>query len=301
MKSLEEIFGKKVLKTLLEYVEENVSNKGVAQHPTGFLELDYCLRGLRDGEITVIASRPAMGKSALMMNMVMNTLLESEVQRPILIATGLTSATQYMLSIVACYGGIQRDIFRRGMLNDGHWQCFSECVQKIVNMPLYIDDSLRTVNELSNRVNQIVEEKGIAPIVAIDDIAWLHLKNSHFFARQSGEIVRRLKDVANQQNIPLLFTTNVSHDAEERPCKRPLLRDIEYIESYEPLVDKILLLYRHEVYQPDTQNKGIAEIQIVKNRMGSNDTVLLSFQPEYAKFLNYSGGYSNNTNTINKG
>jgi replicative DNA helicase len=288
MTNVEALGAQAALKAAIAYIEESASYRGVAQSPTGFLQLDHYLRGFRSGEVMLVAARPSMGKSALLMNLVMNTLFESEEPKPVIVATGLTSTTQYALAMLSCYGAIPRDVLRRGDLKDEEWRMLSNGILKLKPLPFYIDDSIRTISELTLKIDHIKETHGVAPIVAIDDIAWLHLKDSEYYERQSQEVVGGLKHIAKSRNASIIFTTNVNSDVDKRENKRPILNDIHHIETYEYMVDKILLLYRDKLYQPNNNKNDIAELRIIKNRMGTIGNVLLQFQGQYAKFLNYS-------------
>lgn len=283
---------KPVLKSLIAYIEDRAMNRGYVQQPTGFLEIDHCLKGLRNGELWCIASRPAMGKSAFMMNLLLNTLLLVEDKRPVLIFTGMAGAMQYSLRMMSSVAMIPLNHLDRGELADEEWSKLSLGIHKLAGLPLYINDNVRTLGQVEALVESCTRKHGIAPIVAIDDINCLHLRDAGFFARQSREVVSRLKSMAMGYPFPLVFTTNITGEADNRPDSRPQLRDIEHIHHYEELVDKILLLHREEVYQENTARKGLAEIIIGKNRMGPIANILLAYKPEYARFETHHYAYT---------
>lgn len=290
MSNLENILVKQVLKKAIADMQIRSANNGMVKHPTGFLSLDRCLEGICDGELMVIASRAGVGKSTLMMNMVVNTLFESEWQRPLIIATGLTSARNYVMNMLSFLARIKRNALQNGVLQQSDWDQLIKASDTISAFPICIDDSIRSLAALEQLVDQARERWHISPIVAIDDIAWLHMRSSVFFSRNAAEVVGRLSDLAKSRQLPVIFTANVLDKSANNPLGRPLLFDVEHIEHYEHLVDKVLLLYREDIHDINSFWMSHAELFIAKNSMGpvhgADGGILLSFEHEMLRFQN---------------
>ncbi len=257
--------------------------------PSGFYDLDEVLGGFNPGEMTVIAARPAMGKTAFVLNLMDHAATnraECLGYEPSVLffslEMGRTSIVQRMLVARA---GIEAHRLRQGRLHDREFQDLVEAAGVLKNARLFIDDTPGlSIMALRSRSRRIKAEHGLDMIV----IDYLQLLSAKAESRQQeiSVISRSLKELSRELEVPLITLAQLSRSVEQREEKRPQLSDLRESGSIEQDADVVMMLYRAEYYFPIDENKGKAEAIIVKHRNGSTGTVELGFQGSMLRFSN---------------
>ncbi|MCG6873283.1 MAG: replicative DNA helicase [Gammaproteobacteria bacterium] len=255
---------------------------------TGYKDLDDLTSGLQPADLVVIAGRPSMGKTSLALNIAENAAVGLEL--PVALFSMEMPANQLAMRMLSSLGRINAKRVRTGRLEDDDWPRLTSAVALLENAPIYVDDSPGlTPTELRARSRRLAREleNGIGLII----VDYLQLMQTGFTnenrATEVSAITRALKSLAKELNVPLIALSQLNRSLEQRPNKRPVMSDLRESGAIEQDADVILFIYRDEVYDPDTQDKGMAEIIIGKQRNGPTGTVPLTFLGEYTKFENY--------------
>lgn len=263
---------------------------------TGFEDLDKLTNGFYPGEYIVLASRPGVGKSCLALNILTNVALRCHKRmggepRVVALFSLETIAKMVTDRIVCAEAGINYKQLRIGEMGDKDWDALWGSCDNCSKAKLYISDkSDISFEEIRNKALRLKTIEGLDFLV-IDFVQLLHL------ARWSGdyrdrtaelsEISYRLKLLARDLNIPVLVLSQLSRNVEARNVKRPRLSDLRDCGSLEEDADLVLLLYREDYYDPDTENKH-TELIVAKNRFGPTDVVNLFFHKQFCKFVGFS-------------
>ena len=286
---------KNVLADTVQYLQE-VSQRGsdVIGIPTGFKDLDKMTAGMQAGDLIIIAGRPSMGKTTFAMNIAEAVAIGAK--QPVAVFSLEMPARALVLRMMSSLGNIDQSQLRKGDIkgNDTRGK-LALAVSQLQNAPLYIDDgSNLTITELRARVRRLKSEVGALGLVLVDYLQLMQLPDSRDDNRASliGEISRGLKLLAKEMDVPVIALSQLSRQVEHRPNKRPIMSDIRESGAIEQDADVIMFVYRDEVYNPDSPEKGIAEIVIGKQRNGPIGTVKLSFLGQYLKFGDLAQGYS---------
>lgn len=269
-------------------VERLWKNKG--QLPglsSGFKPLDDNTAGFKNSDLIVIAGRPAMGKTALALNIVEHAVMEYD--RPSLIFSMEMPAEQLVLRLLSSLARIDQSKMQIGELADHDWDSFASAVALLRNKPLYIDDTpALTPANLRARVRRAAREvDGSLGLIAVDYLQLMRPDNTRLDNRtqEISEISRALKAVAKEMKCPLLALSQLNREVDKRPNKRPMMSDLRDSGAIEQDADLILFIYRDEVYNEESLDKGIAEVIIGKQRNGvSGKTIRLSFLGSLTKF-----------------
>ena len=269
-------------------VERLWKNKG--QLPglsSGFKPLDENTAGFKNSDLIVIAGRPAMGKTALALNIVEHAVMEYD--RPSLIFSMEMPAEQLVLRLLSSLARIDQSKMQIGELADHDWDSFASAVALLRNKPLYIDDTpALTPANLRARVRRAAREvDGSLGLIAVDYLQLMRPDNTRLDNRtqEISEISRALKAVAKEMKCPLLALSQLNREVDKRPNKRPMMSDLRDSGAIEQDADLILFIYRDEVYNEESLDKGIAEVIIGKQRNGvSGKTIRLSFLGSLTKF-----------------
>lgn len=251
--------------------------------PTGFADLDAKLR-IQPGDVVAIAGRPSMGKTSLALQIAANF---AEDGRPTGVFSMEMSKSQLVDRAVSNLGKVSMDAVMSGRVIGEDGDRISAAIARLQHMPLVIDDQGGlTIHELAAKARTMVRKHKVGALM----IDYLGLMASDIDNRVQaiGEISRGIKALAKELNLPILLLAQLSRKCEERTDKRPILSDLRDSGDIEQDIDAALFIYRSEYYQPDTQDKGIAEILIRKNRQGATGMVGLAFMGEYTRFENLS-------------
>lgn len=278
-----------ILEDVFHSIEAQATRGEFTGIPSGFYDLDEMLGGFNPGEMTVIAARPAMGKTAFVLNIMDHAATqraEALGYAPSVLffslEMGRASIVQRMLVARA---GVEAHRIRQGRLHDREYQDLVEAAGVLRDARLFIDDTPGiSIMALRSRARRVKAEHGLDMIV----IDYLQLLSAKAESRQQeiSIISRSLKELSRELEVPLITLAQLSRSVESREEKRPQLSDLRESGSIEQDADVVLMLYRAEYYFPIDENKGKAEALVVKHRNGSTGTVELQFEGAKLRFSN---------------
>lgn len=264
--------------------------------PTGYHDLDSKTSGLQPGDLLIVAGRPSMGKTSFSMNMAEH--IGVEVGLPVAIFSMEMGGAQLAMRMLASVGRLDSHRVRTGRLTDDEWSRLSMAIGKMHEAPIYIDETpaLNPI-DLRARARRLHRQCGRLGLIVIDYLQLMSGSSAgENRATEISEISRSLKGLAKELSVPVIALSQLNRSLEQRPNKRPVMSDLRESGAIEQDADVIMFIYRDEVYNPDTPDKGIAEIIIAKQRNGPIGTVNLAFLGEYTRFENLArqgGSYSN--------
>ena len=276
------------LSEAMSLLQQRYANKGqITGLPTGFSDLDELTAGLQNEDLVIIAARPSMGKTALALNLAETAALRA--RKSVLIFSMEMSSSQLAFRLISSLGRINQQRLRTGDLAEEDWPRVTQATALLSESKIFIDDTpaLSPV-ELRSRARRMAREHGLGMIV-IDYLQLMQVPgNKENRATEISEISRNLKALAKELKVPVIALSQLNRALEQRNDKRPVMSDLRESGAIEQDADLILFIYREEVYDKETANKGIAEIIIGKQRNGPIDTVKLTFLGQYTKFENYA-------------
>ena len=255
---------------------------------TGYKDLDEMTSGWQKSDLVIVAARPSMGKTAFAMNLVEHAILNQD--KPILVFSLEMPAESLIFRMLSSIGKIDQKKIRTGDIKDDEWTPFNEAVAKLKDTNLYIDDSAGvSPMEMRSRVRRIVREHGSIGMIVVDYLQLMQIKGtSENRVNEISEISRSLKLLARDFECPVVALSQLNRGLEQRPNKRPVMSDLRESGAIEQDADVILFIYRDEVYNEDSPDKGIAEINIGKQRNGPIGSIRLSFLGQYTRFENFA-------------
>ncbi|HZW12452.1 MAG TPA: replicative DNA helicase [Noviherbaspirillum sp.] len=259
--------------------------------PTGFIDLDRMTSGLQPGDLVIVAGRPSMGKTAFSLNIGENVAIDSGL--PVAVFSMEMGGAQLAMRMLGSVGRLDQSRLRVGKLNDEDWPRLTHAIQKMNEAQLYIDETpALSPIEMRARARRLSRQCGRLGLIIVD---YLQLMSGNGGggenrATEISEISRSLKGLAKELHCPVIALSQLNRSLEQRPNKRPVMSDLRESGAIEQDADVILFIYRDQVYNPDSPDKGTAEIIIGKQRNGPIGTVRLTFLGEYTKFDNYTGG-----------
>lgn len=275
-----------VLMQTYQHMVENSQREGnLTGESTGFEYLDKAMGGLHGGELILIAARPAMGKSSLAVNIAEHIAIKNG--KTVAIFNLEMPKEQLVRRILCSQAMVDSKKMLSGDFTGDDWQSICRVLDKIDAAPLYIDDSATvTVSEIRAKCRRLKQTKGLSLIVI--DYLQLMQSGSRTESRQQevAEISRSLKILAKELDVPVIALSQLSRAVETRKDRRPMLSDIRESGSIEQDCDIVMFLYRDEYYNPDTEDKDMAECIIAKHRNGKPDTIKLGWRGQYTKFVN---------------
>ncbi len=276
-----------VLRTL-DSIEQAAKQKGhITGLETGFRDLDYKTAGLQKSDLILIAARPAMGKTAFVLNLAEYIAIHSS--STIAMFSLEMSKEQLVKRMLAMNSKVDSQKIRTGSLEDEEWGKLVESVRKLGNSNLVIDDTSGiTAAELRSKCRKLKMEKGL-DLVIIDYLQLMSgsgKRKSDNRQQEISDISRSLKVMARELNVPVIALSQLSRAVEQRPDKKPMLSDLRESGAIEQDADMVMFLYRDEYYNPDSELKGQAEVIIAKQRSGPTGSVHLAWLAQYTKFGN---------------
>ncbi len=285
------------LKTLLTGAVDRIdklfrSDSPITGVSTGFADLDGLTSGLQPGDLVIVAGRPSMGKTSLAMNIAETAAVSQKL--PVAIFSMEMPGEQLAMRMMSSLGRINAHKVRTGKLDDDDWPRLTHAIGLLADAPMFIDDTpAMTPLELRARARRLKREHGLGMIV----VDYLQLMQSpeagENRATEISNITRSLKGLAKELSVPVIALSQLNRSLEQRPNKRPVMSDLRESGAIEQDADVIFFIYRDEVYNEDSQDKGTAEIIIAKQRNGPIGKVRLTFLGEYTRFENYvSGGFN---------
>ncbi len=260
--------------------------------PTGFVDLDKMTSGLQPGDLIIVAGRPSMGKTAFSLNIGENVAIDSGL--PVAVFSMEMGGAQLAMRMLGSVGRLDQSRLRVGKLTDEDWPRLTHAIQKMNDAQLYIDETpaLSSI-ELRARSRRLARQCGKLGLVIVDYLQLMSANSAgENRATEISEISRNLKGLAKELHCPVIALSQLNRSLEQRPNKRPVMSDLRESGAIEQDADVIIFLYRDQVYNPDSPDKGTAEIIIGKQRNGPIGSVRLTFLGEYTKFDNYVGHLS---------
>ncbi len=280
---------KDVLVSSFAELEKLYNQKGrISGITTGFTDLDRQTSGLHNSDLIIVAARPAMGKSAFAINIATNAALKDKV--PVAIFNLEMSKEQVVNRILCCEAMVDSNKLRTGQIEDNDWMKLASASGILSEAPIYIDDTPGiSIMEIRAKCRKLKMEKNIGLIV----IDYLQLiqgssnKRNSSREQEISEISRSLKILAKELDVPVIALSQLSRAAEQRKDDhRPMLSDLRESGAIEQDADIVMFIYREDYYNPETENKNVAEIILAKHRGGSTGTVNLAWLSNYTKFAN---------------
>ena len=260
---------------------------------TGFTDLDRETAGLQHGDLVIVAGRPSMGKTAFAMNIVEAAAIGAEL--PVIVFSMEMPAEQLTMRMLSSLGRIDQQRVRTGRLSDDDWPRLTSGSEMLGRTNIFIvDESALTPTELHARCRRLKREHGNIGLVVIDYLQLMHVPGTRENrATEISEISRSLKALAKELMVPVVACSQLNRRLEERQNKRPVMSDLRESGAIEQDADLILFIYRDEVYNEESKDKGKAEIIIGKQRNGPIGKIDLTFLGRYARFEDHaSADYS---------
>ncbi|AVA36095.1 replicative DNA helicase [Cupriavidus metallidurans] len=266
------------------------STSDVTGVPTGFIDLDRMTSGMQAGDLIIVAGRPSMGKTAFSLNIGEHVAVEQGL--PVAVFSMEMAGVQLAMRMLGSVGRLDQHRLRTGRLLDEDWPRLTHSIQRMNDAQLFIDETpALNPMELRARSRRLARQCGQLGLIIIDYLQLMSGSGSgENRATEISEISRSLKGLAKELNCPVIALSQLNRSLEQRPNKRPVMSDLRESGAIEQDADVILFIYRDEVYNPDSQDKGTAEIIIGKQRNGPIGTVRLTFLGQFTKFDNFSGG-----------
>ncbi len=266
------------------------SEGGLTGLGTGFADFDAMTLGLQKSDLVIVAARPSMGKTSFAMNMAEHAAIKYD--KPVVVFSMEMPADSLIMRMMSSVGRINQTRIRSGTLEDEDWPRLSAAVNKLKDRPLFIDDTpALSPTEVRARCKRIQREHGEIGMIMVDYLQLMQIPGrGDNRVAEISEISRGLKTIAKEFNCPVVALSQLNRGLEQRPNKRPINSDLRDSGAIEQDADVIAFIYRDEVYNEDTAEKGVAEIIIGKQRNGPIGTCRLAFIGEFTRFENLAHG-----------
>lgn len=279
---------KQIVLNELDNIEQASKIKGdVTGIPTGFIDLDYKLSGLQNSDLIIIAARPAMGKTAFVLNIAQHVAIRQK--KTVAIFSLEMSKEQLVNRLFSLEAHVDAQLLRTGNLKETDWESLIESAGAIAGSNLIIDDTFGiTVAQLRSKCRKCKLERGLDMVI----IDYLQLmsgsgrRSDENRQQEIAEISRSLKGLARELNIPVVALAQLNRETTKRTSRRPEMSDLKDSGAIEQDADVCMFIHREDYYNPDTEDKNIAEIIIAKQRKGPIGTVKLAWVPQYTRFGN---------------
>ena len=279
---------KDVLSETFDRIDKLHKEKGKLRGiPTGFDDLDNLLAGLQNADLIVLASRPAMGKTTLALNIVTNAAIKEKI--PVGIFSLEMSKEQLVDRMLCARAGVDSWKLRTGQLSDSDFPKIGYAMGVLSEAPLFIDDSpILNCMEIRTRARKLKSDHNLG-LILVDYLQLLQgrsVRGDQNRVQEISEISRSLKALARELNIPVLTCSQLSRAVEMRPSHIPQLADLRESGSIEQDADVVMFIFREDYYEKETDRKNIADIMIKKHRNGPTGDIELYFAPEQLSFRN---------------
>jgi replicative DNA helicase len=255
---------------------------------TGFTRLDEMTAGLQRGDLIVIAGRPSMGKTTFALNIAENAAFGGSKAK-IGVFSMEMSREQLAFRMISSLGRVDQGHLRTGNFGDEEWSRINTAIHMMKNAPIYIDDTgALTPTEVRARARRLKREHGL-DLIVLDYLQLMQVAgNKENRATEISEISRSLKALAKELAVPVIALSQLNRSVEQRTDKKPVMSDLRESGAIEQDADVIMMIYREEVYDPNTPRKGVADIIIAKQRNGPIGDIPLTFLGKYTKFENFT-------------
>lgn len=276
-----------VIESIERLTEASERGSEITGLATGFIDFDRLTGGLRPSNLVVIAARPSMGKTALALGIAEHAALDDEAT--VAVFSLEMSADEIIHRMLGSVGEVSATRVRNGQLSADDWTRLTHATDRLSKAKLFVDDSEgMSVAEMRTKARRLKSREGL-DLVVVDYIQLMEgsqNRRDENRVQELSAISRALKMLARDLEVPVICLSQLNRAPDARPDKRPLLSDLRESGAIEQDADMVLMIYRDDYYDPESQDKGIAEINLVKNRNGPTDRVKLTFRPTYAKFGN---------------
>lgn len=296
--------GPEPIKSVLERAVERIdalyhSGNALTGLATGLSDLDALTSGLQRSDLVIVAGRPSMGKTTLVMNMAEHASIQSK--HPVLVFSMEMPADSLAMRMMSSLGRIDQHRIRTGQLDDDDWPRVTSAVHMLSEAPLFIDDTpALSPAEMRARARRLMKEHGQLGLIVVDYLQLMKVPGFKADNRTAeiSEISRSLKALAKELHVPVVALSQLNRSLEQRQDKRPVMSDLRESGAIEQDADLICFIYRDEVYNEDSPDKGCAEIIIAKQRNGPIGKVRVAFLGKYTRFedLAFSGYQGANAN-----
>lgn len=284
---------KELLPQVAEKIDELFSREDqseVTGIPTGFTDLDRMTSGLHGGDLIIVAGRPSMGKTAFSINMAENVALDTGL--PVAVFSMEMGATQLATRMIGSVGRLDQHRMRTGRLEDEDWEKLTTALGKLNEAPIFIDEGAGLSSfDVRARARRLHRQTGKLGLIVVDYLQLMAAPagtRSENRATEISEISRSLKALAKELDVPVVALSQLNRGLEQRPDKRPVMSDLRESGAIEQDADLILFIYRDEVYNPDSEDKGTAEIIVGKQRNGPIGRVRLTFIGQHTRFEDFA-------------
>lgn len=253
--------------------------------PCGFYDLDAMTQGFQRSDLIIAAARPSMGKTSFVLNIARNIAALQKL--PVAIYSLEMSKVQLVYRLLSSEVEMESSRLRTGRIAQNEWEKLGHAISILSQMPIFIDDTPSiSVTEIRSRARRLQAEQGGALGLILIDYLQLMEGGGDNRVQELSKMTRSLKGLARELNVPIIALSQLSRGVESRTNKRPMMSDLRESGAIEQDADLIMMLYREEYYDPDTPDRGIAEIIITKHRNGPTGTVKLLFEPQFTRFRN---------------
>ncbi len=280
------------LKTLLSKAVDRIDQLFQKDEPitgvsTGFPDFDNMTSGLQPADLIIVAGRPSMGKTTFAMNMAENVAIKAQL--PVAVFSMEMPGESLVMRMISSLGRIDQHKVRTGKLEDDEWPRLTSAVSILSEARVFIDDTpAMSPTEVRARARRLKREQGDLGLIMIDYLQLMEAPGQgENRATEISAISRNLKALAKELNVPVVALSQLNRNLEQRPNKRPVMSDLRESGSIEQDADLVVFIYRDEVYNEESAEKGMAEIIIGKQRNGPIGTVRMTFLGQYTKFESY--------------
>lgn len=281
---------KEVIPVVVNKLDELMQSEGgITGLSTHYVDLDRLTSGLQAADMVIVAGRPSMGKTTFAMNIAENVAMDAK--KPVLIFSMEMPKDALVLRMLSSMGRVEQSALRSGQLQDNDWsKIFSTMALVSERMNMFIDDTpALSPSEMRSRARRLAREHDGLSLIVVDYLQLMQIPGgAENRVNEVSEISRNLKTLAKELNVPVVALSQLSRKCEERTDKRPMMSDIRESGAIEQDADVIMFVYRDEVYNPDSSDKGTAEILIRKHRNGPIGDVRLTFLGHYCRFDNFA-------------
>jgi replicative DNA helicase len=251
----------------------------------GFYDLDAMTQGFQRSDLIIVAGRPSMGKTSFTMNIARNIAAFHKL--PVAIFSLEMSKEQLVQRLLASEVRIESGRLRAGRISQQEWEPLGHGISSLSQLPIFIDDTPNiSVIEMRSKARRLQAEQGGALGLILLDYLQLMDGGGDNRVQELSKMTRSLKGLARELSVPVIALSQLSRSVESRTNKRPMMSDLRESGAIEQDADLIMMLYRDEYYNPDTPDRGIAEIIISKHRNGPTGTVKLLFESQFTQFRN---------------
>ena len=275
-----------ILTSTFNEIESRSIGTSVAGIPVNFYDLDAMTQGLQRSDLIIVAGRPAMGKTSIVLNLAKNVAQLHDL--PVCIFSLEMSKEQLTYRLLSMEVGIESGRLRTGRLQQDEWPLLGQGINTLGQLPMFIDDKPNSsVLEMRSLCRRLIAEQGKElGLIIIDYLQLMEGSTPDNRVQELSRITRGLKGMARELKVPVIALSQLSRGVESRTNKRPMLSDLRESGSIEQDADLVLMIYRDEYYNPDTADRGITEVIVTKHRNGPVGTVKLLFEPQFTRFKN---------------